>query len=369
MRLLEPVSLPIGADLAAYPHLQNKEIFKKHLDPVLIMLMQALASCGWQHVECSLCLPGAIHTMWHCSHQPHYKRLFQKLQLRTWANPSQPYIAARDSQTWQQVFHIHTSCGVGTIVFNHLDGAVDMRREIVTIAARQSVTPHIGVMTHRPTLRVDAPCPPAGQQSASPAGFAIAIDPVDDAPSHPVYSGVGLEELQLLRSQLAAARREIQWLLQQVGSPRSSGGGNQAEEQLRRENKSLLIEVEALRSIVQALRAVQIEPSSCDPPQPDVSQTRSQKHAAKKARIELQRDKVLLDISKGLDNIQDYHQTVKILHFCRDNRVEYDDAQDNKFRIGFKVQMVKKKSAHPSAVALATILLDKWAAEKKPEPR
>ena len=195
MRLLEPVSLPIGADLATYPHLQNKEIFKKHLDPVLNLLMQALASCGLQHVQCSLCLPGSIHTMWHCSHQPHYKRLFQKLQLRTWANPSQPYIAARDSQTWQQVFYIHTSCGVGTIVFNHLDGAVDMRREIVTIAARQSVTPHIGVMTHRPSLRVDAPCPPAGQQSASPAGFAIAIDPVDDAPdpvddapSHPVYS-------------------------------------------------------------------------------------------------------------------------------------------------------------------------------------
>ena len=173
----------------------------------------------------------------------------------------------------------------------------------------------------------------------------------------------------LLRSQLAAARREIQWLLQQVGSPRSSGGGNQAEEQLRRENKSLLIEVEALRSIVQALRAVQIEPSSCDPPQPDVSQTRSQKHAAKKARIELQRDKVLLDISKGLDNIQDYQQTVKILHFCRDNRVEYDEAQDKKFRIGIKVQVVRKKSEYPSAIALAKVLLDTWAAEKKPEPR
>ena len=91
----------------------------------------------------------------------------------------------------------------------------------------------------------------------------------------------------------------------------------------------------------------------------------SREQAAKRARItEQKRAKILLDISKGLENVGDYPKIYQALHQCRDSRLTYEDAHSPEFRIGNKVLKVKTSSSSPSAVALAKVLLAKWIAEK-----
>ena len=92
----------------------------------------------------------------------------------------------------------------------------------------------------------------------------------------------------------------------------------------------------------------------------------SLEQATKKARVERQqRANIMLDISRGLENVADVPILYRALHLCRDNRLVYEEAQKRELRIGWKVQEIKNTSTFPGAVVLAEVLLAQWAAEKR----
>ena len=91
----------------------------------------------------------------------------------------------------------------------------------------------------------------------------------------------------------------------------------------------------------------------------------SQEQATKKARVERQlRANIMLDISRGLENVADIPKIYKALHLCKYTRVVYAEAKNSEFRIGLKVQKIKNTSTSAGTTALAKALLEQWSAEQ-----
>jgi len=89
------------------------------------------------------------------------------------------------------------------------------------------------------------------------------------------------------------------------------------------------------------------------------------KRATKKARVERQqRATIMLDISRGLENVADVPNLFKALHLCIDSRLVFEEAKNTEFLIGRKVQKIRKTSTCAGATALATALMKKWSDEK-----
>ena len=91
----------------------------------------------------------------------------------------------------------------------------------------------------------------------------------------------------------------------------------------------------------------------------------SQERATKKARVERQqRATTMFDISRGLENVDDVPNVYKALHLCKDTRIVYEEARNSEYRIGLKVQNIKKTSTSAGAKVVAKALLAQWSAEK-----
>lgn len=67
----------------------------------------------------------------------------------------------------------------------------------------------------------------------------------------------------------------------------------------------------------------------------------SVERTAKQAKDEAERRaKIVYDISRGLENVQDYSRVYRALHLCRDSRLLYEEALNSQFSIGKKIVKV-----------------------------
>ena len=72
----------------------------------------------------------------------------------------------------------------------------------------------------------------------------------------------------------------------------------------------------------------------------------------------------MLDISRGLENVEDVPHVFRAVHRCKDSRLVFEEAKSLEFCIGRKVVKIKNTSNCTATKTLATALLAKWGAEK-----
>ena len=78
------------------------------------------------------------------------------------------------------------------------------------------------------------------------------------------------------------------------------------------------------------------------------------------------RAKIMREIADGLNNVSDFAKVYRALHLCNDSRLSLEEARDAAYHIGRKVNNLKSKpDGHPTTLALATVLVNKWAAEDR----